>query len=155
LAETSILNEEMKNKLGIEIGPQVYEIERCMIRKYAAAIESSNPLWCDEQYAKNTQYGTLVTPPSFLMDVCHLCEQEDWVMAVGQPGVKLLNGSMEQENYQVVKAGDTIYVTGKLVELNERESKKLGKMLVMVLERTFKNQRGEIVAKGRFNFIKY
>jgi hypothetical protein len=62
---------------------------------------------------------------------------------------------MEQENIKTVKAGDVIYVTGKLVELNERESKKLGKMLIMVLERTFKNQNGEVVARGRFNFIKY
>jgi acyl dehydratase len=155
LAESSLLNEEMKNKLGVEIGPQRYEIEKGMIRKYAAAIEASNPLWRDDEYARKSPYGALIAPPTLLVDACHLCEQDEWVMGVGGPEVKLLNGGMEQENFKTVKAGDVIYVTGKLVELNERESKKLGKMLIMVLERTFKNQNGEIVAKGRFNFIKY
>ena len=155
MAQSSILSEEMKNMLGVEIGPQVHEIEKGMIRKYAAAIEAPNPLWRDEEYARKTPYGALIAPPTFLMDTCHLCQQEDWVIAIGGPDVKLLNGGMEQENYKVVKAGDTIYVTGKLVELNERDSQKLGKMLIMVLERTFKNQQGEIVARGRFNFIKY
>jgi acyl dehydratase len=155
LAENSILTVEMRNMLGVEIGPQVHEIEKGMIRKYAAAIQATYPLWQDEDYARQTRYGKLIAPPTFLMDTCHLCQQEDWVIGVGGPNVKLLNGGMEQENFLPVKTGDTIYVTGKLVELNERESKKLGKMLIMILERTFKNQRGETVARGKFNFIKY
>ena len=145
----------MRDMLGIEIGPEVYEIEKGMIKKYSMAIEASNPLWFDEVYAKTTEYKGIIAPPTFLMDCCHLIEQTDWLMSLNGSLSRLLNGGMEIENYQVVKAGDIISVTGKLVDLYERESKKLGIFVMVVLERSYKNQRDEIVAKGRFNFIKY
>lgn len=152
---SSAITDEMRSMLGVEVGPEVYEIEKGMIKKFAVAMDDSNPLWQNEEYAKNTKYGGIIAPSTFVMSYCHLPKQEDWIMSVKGPFSRLVNGGCAIENYQVVRPGDVISVTGKLIELNEREGKKFGSMIVVIFERVFKNQRGETVAKGQLTFIKY
>ena len=53
-----------------------------------------------------------------------------------------------------VQAGDVITATTKVVDIYEREGR-LGKMLFVISETTYKNQDGEIVAKARNTGISY
>ena len=148
----SVITEEMRSMLGVEVGPQVFEIEKGMIKKFAEAVDDPNPLYRDERYAKKARYGSIVAPPGFLM-VTVLMEQVMWAMSVKCPLKGFLNGGNEFEYYKPIKPGDIISVTGKLVDLKERQAK-AGKMLIMVGEQTQTNQQGQVVAKVRHTFIR-
>ena len=40
-------------------------IERGALRRFVQAIMDSDPIYWDEEYARNTRYGGVVTPPLF------------------------------------------------------------------------------------------
>jgi len=151
----SAITEEMKRMLGIEFGPEAYEIEKGMIKKYAMAMDDTNPFWQDAKSAKRTKYGGIIAQPTFLMNTCRLSKQEEWIMSLKPSAEKTLIGGVEIENYQVVRPGDIISVTGKLVGLREKEGGKFGKMLVTTFESVYKNQVGDMVAKGNKTFLWY
>src|SRR6195952_2368721 len=46
--------------------PWCHEATRDNIRHWAHGIGDDNPLWCEPSYAKKSQYGKLVAPPSFI-----------------------------------------------------------------------------------------
>ncbi len=152
---SSAITEEMRTMLGVEIGPEVYEIEKGMIRKFAVAIEDANQRWQNQSYAETTKNRGIIAPPTFVMCICELNKQHEWLMSLKSPLTRLLNGGMEIESYKPVRPGDVISVTGKLIDLREKEGAQMGKMLFFVFERLYRNQNGDIVAKGRYTFIKY
>ncbi|MFH1651347.1 MAG: MaoC family dehydratase N-terminal domain-containing protein [Chloroflexota bacterium] len=138
----SLITPEMECMVGMEFGPDIYDIEKGMVQKYVAALEDLNPRWLRE------------TPPTYVMSACHLVPMEEWLMSLRHLP-NMLNGGMEMENFLPVKPGDVITVTGKLLELVERTGKTIERMVVAVFENSFFNQRGELVARGRMTFIKY
>ena len=153
MAEVSAITEELRGLLGVEWGPQVYEIEKGMIKKLAEAIDDPNPLWRDEAYAKKTRYGGIVAPPTFACSL-RLDELYRQVRAAKCPLTRSLNGGNEIEYFQPIKVGDTISVTGKLADLREQMGSR-GKMLFIILEVTYKNPRAEVAAIGRTTIIRY
>ena len=153
MTEASVVTQELRSLLGVEVGPNVYEIERGMIKKFAEAIDDDNPLWQDEDYAKQARYGNIVTPPTFLACL-RLDELLDQQMAAECSLTRFLDGGKELEYFQPITVGDIISVSGKVVDLEEREGKR-GKMLFIVSELIYKNQRGEIVAKARNILVRY
>lgn len=153
MVEGSVITEEMKRLIGVESEPVVYEIEKGMITRFAEAIEDPNPLWQDEAKAKKTKYKSIIAPPTFLASLRHekLFQQ---LLEMESSAKRLLNGGNELEYFSPIRPGDVITVTGKLANLREREGK-MGKMLFMIVEMTYKNQKGEIVAKSKNTIIRY
>lgn len=141
MSEEPVITDELKNLLNVEFGPEVYEIEKGMVKKFAEAIDDPNPLW------------QKIAPPTFPTALI-LEELYQKVMMAKCPLSRRLNGGSELEYYQTIKIGDVISVTGKLSGLRERTGK-IGKMLFLVVELTYQNQRGEVVVKGRNTHIKY
>ena len=141
MSEDTIITDELKNLLEVEFGPEVYEIEKEMAKKFAEAIEDPNPLW------------QTIAPPIF-PTALRLDELICKVLQADCSLSRVLNAGNEFEYYQTINMGDTISVTGKLASLRANEGK-MGKMLYMVVELTYKNQRGEVVVKGRNNLIRY
>ena len=141
LNEAPIITDELKNLLNVEFGPEVYEVERGMVRKFARAIGDLNPLW------------QKIAPPTF-PTALRLEELYQKLFAAECPLSRFLNGGNEIEYYQAINIGDVISVSGKLAGLRKREGK-TGGALFMIAELTYKNQKGEIVAKGRDTFIRY
>jgi len=141
LAEASAITDEIKALLNVEFGPKVYEVEKGMVRKFVEAIDDPNPLW------------QKVAPPTFAAAL-QLEEFIEKIFTVKCPLTRYLNAGSELECYQPIKIGDTISVTGKLTDVREREGK-TGKMLFMIAELTYRNQKGEVVVKGRTHFIRY
>ena len=144
MTESSQSIEELKNKIGVEWELGIYEIERGMIRQFVQAIDDPNPLWQDEEYAKKSRYGSLIAPPTFTVTIGF--EQIAKKMTSLMPGTRL-HGSTELECYELVRRGDTITVSGKIVDVRARESKRLGKMVFVTSDLTYKNLRQEPVAK--------
>ena len=61
------LRTRIGKKIEDTLEPWCYEATRDNIRHYAHGIGDDNPLWCDPAYAKNTKYGDVIAPPSFIL----------------------------------------------------------------------------------------
>ncbi|MCK4697857.1 MAG: MaoC family dehydratase N-terminal domain-containing protein, partial [Dehalococcoidia bacterium] len=97
MAQDSVITDEMRNLVGVESEPSVYQIEREPIRRWAEAIGDTNPLYHDEAYAKKKGHRGLVAPPAFIT-------QYDFPIKVGKsagrvksPLTRNLNGGNEYE----------------------------------------------------------
>jgi hypothetical protein len=141
LSEEPIISEELEGLLNVEYGPEVYEIEKGMVRKFAEAIDDPNPLWQQ------------VTPPTFPAALIP-SELLHRLLTARCPLIRYLNGANELEYYQAIKPGDVISVTARLEKLRKMEGKE-GRTLFMIVEITYTNQRGEVAARGRNTFIRY
>ena len=150
MAEDSLTTNEFKDKLGMEWDLGVYEIEKGLIQRFAQAIDDPNPLWQDEEYARKSKYGGLIAPPALVIALGW-----DDFQADGPRARAGLHGGTELEYYQPIRAGDTITITNTLIDAQEKDSRRLGKMAVFTYERTYKNQRQEVVAKCRQLVINY
>jgi acyl dehydratase len=133
-----------RSALGVESAPIAYDVEKGAIRKFADAIGDEDPIYYDENAAKAAGFKTIPAPPTFL---CTFRAQELPDLKI-QFGRVRLNGGNEYEYYQPIYAGDTITLTAKYVDVNERTGR-TGNMVFVITELTFKNQQGEVVAKGR------
>ena len=148
----SVITEEMRRMIGTEGKTFTVEIEKRMIRNFVEATGYHQPLWCDEEYAKKTKHGGIIAPPSFIFGLMMTSGGPEAVPRVESPHQRNLVGGNEWELYLPVKPGDVISVTNKLVDLIERQGKS-GMMLIRIVETTWVNQKGELVAKGRQTFI--
>jgi acyl dehydratase len=141
---TAAVVEFDRSVLGVESAPISYEVEKGAIRKFADAIGDDDSIYYDENAAKAAGFKTIPAPPTFL---CAFRAQELPDLKI-QFGRVRLNGGNEYEYYKPIYAGDTITLTAKYVDVNERTGR-TGNMVFVITELTFKNQQGEVVAKGR------
>jgi len=141
LSPDSVITEELNSLLNVEFGPEVYEIEKGMLKKFAEAIDDPNPRWLNE--APPTFPAALV--PRALL---HKLFNADI------PLKRLLNGTSDLEYLKPIMDGDVISVTAKLTRLRQVAGAE-GPTLFMFTEMTYTNQRGEVVVKGKNTYIKY
>lgn len=141
MAAESVITEELNSLLNVEFGPEVYEIEKGMLKKFAEAIEDPNPRWLEE------------APPTFPAALVPK-ELLNKLFNADIPLKRLLNGSSELEYLVSIKVGDVISVTAKLTRLRQVAGAE-GPTLFMFTEMTYTNQRGELVVKGKNTYIKY
>jgi hypothetical protein len=140
MADT-VITEELNKLLNVEFGPEVYEVEKGMLKKFAAAIDDPNPRW---QTEAPPTFPAAIVPTQLLHKILN----------ANIPLKRLLNGSSELEYLKPIKAGDVISVTAKLTRLRQVAGAE-GPTLFMFTEMTYTNQRGEIVVKGKNTYIKY
>ena len=137
---------------------RIMEVEKGAIRRYADAIDDENPLYWDEEYAKKSRYGGMIAQPGFfgwptkfkgmaLLTFPKLLEEITPILAQEGYG-RTLDGGMEYDFILPIMAGDTLKATPKVISVTERETK-TGKMIFLIIETTFINQKGELAAKVR------
>ena len=123
---------------GKTFGPDVYEIEKGLVRRFCEAIADESPRWETE------------TPPTF---PCALPPRSllHEILSPDKPLTRLLNGSSELEYFQPIRVGDTIAVTAKLARVKQTA----GPRVFLVTEITWTNQRGETAVRGKNTYIRY
>ena len=153
MAEKSLITEQMRKAVGSLLNINIARIEQSNIDMFVAATTDSNPLWTDEEYGRRICGGVLV-PPGLLITM----QMEGETPSLYMPYMLELKGAVEGggewEFFRPVRVGDVIVVERRFVDLYEK-SGSLGKMLFNVFETTYRNQRGEIVAKGRWSTIRF
>jgi acyl dehydratase len=155
MGEESVITDEMRAAIGVESEPSIYEIQAEPIRRWAEAIGDPNPLYRDEEYARSKGYRGVVAPPGFVAQYAFPVKAgSGGRRSFRSPFARGLNGGNEYEFFKPVQAGDTITATSKLAELRERPGR-LGTMLFIISETTYRNQDGEVVAKARGTSISY
>jgi acyl dehydratase len=127
--------EELESRVGVEGQPVAYEIEKGMIRRYAAAVGDDNPRWLEEGCA----------PPNFILTL-------GFGRVLGKyladPSLTVLPGSTELECHQPVRAGDVITVTASIGKVRKRQSEE-GNTLFVTFDMQYKNQERQPVAECR------
>jgi hypothetical protein len=137
----SVITKELESLLDVEFGPEVYEIEKSMLKKFAEAIDDPNPRWLKEG---SPTFPAALVPKALL----------NRLFNADIPLKRLLNGTSELEYLKPIMPGDVISVTSKLTRLRQVPGAE-GPTLFMFTEMTYINQRGEVVVKGKNTYIKY
>ena len=120
-------------------------VEFGKIREFARAVKDPNPIYLDE--------ARCVAPPTFLMTIAHWMD-----LSATRPGPKLdlrrvLHGEQEFEYLRPIRPGDVLTTRSRTKDIFEKPGKRGGKMLFVIGETEFANQRGEVVAYMRSTTI--
>jgi acyl dehydratase len=157
MAEGSMISDEIQSMIGMWAEPVVLEVERGAIARYADAIDDPNPLFRNEEYAKNSKYGGIIAPPGFFGWPVGGGDIEAGmsrvVGAVAESGMlRILDGGIELNFFVPVRAGDTLVTYGKLADVREKQTSQ-GKMLFLIIEQKYLTQDGALVAVARQTLI--
>ncbi|MDO8567193.1 MAG: MaoC family dehydratase N-terminal domain-containing protein [Dehalococcoidales bacterium] len=137
------------------------EVEKGAIKKFAHAIDDLNPLYLDEEYGRNSKYGSMIAPPGFFgwptkwtggMPVFpKIIETLNAALTeAGYP--RLLDGGVDYEFFIPVRPGDSIAMLPKVARIAERDTKG-GKLVFSFIETSYTNQNGGLVARTRQTLI--
>jgi acyl dehydratase len=124
-------------------GPEgTMRVEHGKISEFARAVKDDNPAFRDGERPP--------APPTFLMTIAH------WIGDLGQTrrGItldyrRLLHGEQEFEYVKPIHVGDVLTFRSRTKDVYEKAGKRGGKMLFVLSETEYKNQRGEVVAYTR------
>ncbi len=145
-----IVTEEVRAQIGKRSEPRVYEIERGAIRRFAEAIGDPNPLFNDEQAARDTRFGGMIAPPTFCRSLSSGIPQ----VQLDLPGFRALDGGSDWEYRHPLRPGDRITVESRIADIRETAGR-LGPMVFIVVETSYTNQFGQLCVTQRSTVIRY
>lgn len=135
----SLVTDDMKAWLNRELNRVEFDVEKVLLRRYVEAVEDSNPRWKE------------FMPPNMFTAIF---AEGGLVQYPFQTPPKLLDGGGEWEFLTDARLGDTLTGVRKIVEYKEKDGK-LGRMLFIIRETQWTNQRNELVARNRSTSIFY
>jgi acyl dehydratase len=140
-----------KNLIGHEFSPYTTDVEKGRLRFFAKAIGETNPIYTDESAAREAGYRALPAPPTipFVLDM----EGPELLPVVGALNLdiaRVLHGSQEFEYHAPICAGDRITVTSRISDIFD---KKGGALEFVVMESSYSNQDGDLVAQARNTLV--
>ena len=127
--------------IGLEGPPTTTEVEKGAIIKFAQAIGDDNPVFNDEEAARESRYGGLIAPPTFLRSVASSRPE----LPFDFPFNRRLDGGSEWEYFEPVRPGDRITAVARIDDISERTGR-LGLMIIMSTVTTYRNQFDQVVA---------
>ena len=140
-----------------------------MIRHLTDALGDRNPVYTDEEFAKNSVHGGIVAPATSL---------QVWTMAglsprsvEHDPGesaqsrlMGLLDGAgyigvvatnCEQTYHRYLRPGDLLTVTSEVESITGPKKTGLGEGYFVTTLQTYRDQHGEVVGEMRFRILKF
>lgn len=149
-----IVNDDLRNWIGHEFKPVVHEIERGAVKKVAQATEDPCALHLEDEFDKGSKCDNIIIAPSIFLASLRVDEDEEWLKKLNIPQKKVVFAGVELEFFKPILTGDTILVTSKIADISEFDGRS-GKMLEVVFERTYTNQKGESVARVKIRGLRY
>ena len=137
-----------RDVVGKEIFGGRLEVTQDAIAKYCEAIEETNPIFVNSEYAETGPYGGIVAPPGIL--------QTAQVASPPDPNVKFgttqfMAGS-RQEYHLPIRPGDVLDAYVQVREVYEKTGRS-GRMVFIVRETRWANQFGENVASLQTSMV--
>ncbi len=146
-------------------------VDRSSVRRFAQAIMDDDPLYWDDEYARNTRYGGVVAPPLFPLHVMRRHAGADDpldrlehdpsydgstepALRYGLPDLpiplpRLLNGGNDIRVYSLARIGEFLASRSRYVEIFEKTGK-TGALLFVVIETTYsERESGRVLLKNR------
>ena len=156
-------------------------IEREGLRVFTNAIMDPDPRYWDDEFAKTTKFGAVITPPIYCTYLGRRTRpgaedpvtrafaenpNSDGIGGVrtpesqgGLPEVpshlkRVLNAGNEIEVLQYPKLGDRIFSQAKYSDIKERVAKDGARMLIVTTETVYTNQNDEVLCILRASSIR-
>jgi acyl dehydratase len=167
------LSDEAKEKLlalTVESKPEPapLEVNDYLIRHWCETLEDGNPLYLDEEYAKSRGYRSVVAPPGSFMTAFCMQFRWPWPPEGGEPAphihydikealdlpVGIIN-KIEVEMGVPLLVGDRLSVSQRLVNVSTWKKTRLGEGHFWTMDRLYRNQNGELVARERMGAFGY
>ena len=142
---------EVMSELGREwVFTALEEIGRSSIRKFALSIGDTHPLYYDDKYARESKYGGIIAPPTFVCETMQFMvgDLDETGGPAGRPKLPLgaeIRGSNEYTFHRPVRPEDVITARWKFANIRERDAR-TGKLFIVVSEITYTNQHDEVLA---------
>lgn len=133
----SRITQAMRDSLGVEEPPVLYEVDKSGIRLFARAVGHTDPVYYDEECARARGFRSLPAPEGFL----------GVAVVAGETSGRLLNGGNEYHYYGIpICAGDVLSAVARTLDFWE-QSGPLGPTVWCRRETVFTNQAGQLVAR--------
>lgn len=147
-----------------------FPIEAGHIMMFARAVGDDNPIYYDEGYAKTTEPGSIIAPPTFVQSSAQFDPDYPLRPKIGQPwfgsgkeptGVKQasegegggsgrgLHAEQHFEYHRHIRPGDVLTATVKPGNSWEKEGRRSGKLIFSETITEYRDQKGELVITAR------
>jgi acyl dehydratase len=176
------LTDEVKAVIGAtgeKRQASLWEIEKEGLRRFTQAIMDPDPRYWDEEFAKTTKFGEIVTPPIYctylnktppgttdpITRAFRNDPESDGIRGLRDDGADddgglprvpyppelpaTLNGGNEIEVFKYPSVGDTIYAQSEIANIHERVGREGRHMLITTTETTYTNQNDELLCITR------
>lgn len=149
----TILTGGLRARIGetrVYVAPE--PIGKAAFRYFALAIGDHNPLYTDDQFAREHGYDGVIAPPTLVCETnqyANLPKESTgyaghgWDLEV--PGTRLLRGGNEYTFHQEVRPEDILTVTWRIDDMVERTSSKGTPMVIVTSIAEYANQNGELL----------
>lgn len=177
--DKTFLTDEVKAVIGAtadRVEASLWGIEKEGLRRFTQAIMDPDPRYWDEDFARTTKFGKIITPPIYCTylgrktppgaddpisrafrenptsDGIGGLEKEDdggVLPRVPTELVRVLNAGNEIEVYQYPGLGDRIFSQARIADIRERVGRDGSHMLIVTTETTFTNELEEVLCVVR------
>ncbi|WP_342430952.1 MaoC family dehydratase [Neobacillus sp. FSL H8-0543] len=148
--------EHFKASIGQKNEEHLGIMSGLMIQRYALAIGDDNPLYHDQEYARQRGYADIIAPPNMvasIMDWTVGLKEEDLhedgtpktggILPPSLQGVRVMGGGEMKKFYNPIVAGTDLYLTTEVIDTHVKEGKK-GLIAFLVLKNTYKDEKEKI-----------
>ena len=176
----SALTPEVKAMIGVsgDVVESWGEVDKEYLRRFTQAVMDPDPRYYDEEFAKQSKYGEIITPPIMVSYMASRIppEQEDAITrafeenpvsdgigSVVRPGelppvptnlVRVLNAGNELEIYKYPSIGDKVFFQNRYSDIRERVGRDGRAFLIITRETTFTNQNNDLLCITRASTIR-
>ncbi|CAM3135966.1 MaoC family dehydratase N-terminal domain-containing protein [Mycobacterium colombiense] len=146
-------------------------VNAAMIRHWAYALDDMNPAYLDAEFAENSRYGALVSPPVMLQSwtmpppkLAGIHERGgvpieikknplQFLSDAGYTGIIATNSEFEIERYP--RVGDEI--TGETVfdSISDEKTTAMGKGFFVTWVTTYRDQNGDVIGRQWFRTLRF
>ncbi len=138
----------LRRRIGVKIEntvePWCYEATRDNIRHYAHGIGDDNPLWCDPKYAKQTRFGDVIAPPSFLFATSRIISG----YVGGLPGVHAMWSGADWTWHRPVPRNTEVRTEAWLKDLVEHDTRFAGRAIQQIYHVKFYDPDDNLLAEA-------
>ena len=139
--------DDLHSRIGIKISkdpePWCFEATRDNIRHYAHGIGDDNPLWCEPDYAAESQYNGIIALPSFLFATSRIASG----YVGGLPGIHAMWAGADWTWHAPVFRNDEIFTESYLKDLVEHQTQFAGRAIQQIYHVDFFNHSGSRIAE--------
>jgi acyl dehydratase len=179
----SALTDEIRALIGVtaeKVEASLWPIEKEDLRRFTQAIMDPDPRYWDDAFARKTKFGGIITPPIYCTylsrkqppgtddPITRAFQQNPESDGIGGVDVdrrgslpsvptklvRILNAGNEIELFKYPTLGDRIFSQAKYADIKERVTRDGTQMLIVTVQTTYTNQKGEVLCVLRASTIR-
>ena len=140
-----------RKHIGYKSPPFDVEVEKGRLRLFAKAIGEENPIYSDENAAREAGYPSLPVMPTFYF--CLEMEQADpyaWFNDLGIPITNALHAEQTFKYHAMSFAGDVLTYASEVVDIFDKRN---GALVFVKQDTSINNQNRQLIAEFRRTIV--